>query len=126
MKVLIDTHVFLWGLTDETRLSSKIKSLLPTADVWMSVASIWEIVTKTQIKKLKLPAPVGPYLRTQLAANGVSVLPILLDHVLRLEGMKLHHRDPFDRILIAQSLEESLPVITNDPEFKKYPVELIW
>jgi PIN domain nuclease of toxin-antitoxin system len=126
MKVLIDTHVLLWGLTQESRLSEKVRALLPASDVWISVASIWEIVTKVQIGKLSLPTPLGPYLRAQLAANGVSVLPILLDHVLRIESMKVHHRDPFDRILIAQSLEESLPIVTSDPQFEKYPVELIW
>jgi PIN domain nuclease of toxin-antitoxin system len=126
MKVLIDTHVFLWGLTQESRLSEKVRALLPSSDVWVSVASVWEIVTKVQIGKLSLPDPVGPYIRAQLTANGVSVLPILLDHVLRIESMKLHHRDPFDRILIAQSLEESLPIVTSDPQFEKYPVELIW
>ncbi len=126
MKVLIDTHVFLWGLTQESRLSEKVRALLPSSDVWVSVASVWEIVTKVQIGKLSLPDPVGPYIRAQLTANGVSVLPILLDHVLRIESMKLHHRDPFDRILIAQSLEESLPIVTSDPQFEKYPIELIW
>jgi len=126
MKVLIDTHVFLWGLTQESRLSEKVRALLPSSDVWVSVASVWEIVTKVQIGKLSLPGPVGPYIRAQLTANGVSVLPILLDHVLRIESMKLHHRDPFDRILIAQSLEESLPIVTSDPQFEKYPIELIW
>jgi PIN domain nuclease of toxin-antitoxin system len=126
MKVLIDTHVFLWGLTQQSRLSEKIRALLPVSDVWISVASVWEIVTKVQIGKLSLPDPVGPYIRAQFAANGVSVLPILLDHVLRIQSMQLHHRDPFDRILIAQSLEESLPIVTSDPQFEKYPVELIW
>jgi PIN domain nuclease of toxin-antitoxin system len=126
MKVLIDTHVFLWGLTEESRLSRKVRSLLPTADVWISVASIWEMITKVQVGKLTLPSPVGSFITAKLASNGVSVLPVALDHVLRVEEMKLHHRDPFDRILIAQSLEESLPIVTADPQFQKYPIELIW
>jgi PIN domain nuclease of toxin-antitoxin system len=126
MKVLIDTHVLLWGLTRESKLSPKVRLLLPKADLWISVASIWEIITKVQVGKLMLPTPVARFLTGQLAANGVSVLPITLDHVLRIEGLKLHHCDPFDRILIAQSLEESLPIVTADPLFRKYPVELIW
>src|SRR5271170_3546010 len=120
MKVLIDTHVFLWGLSEESRLSRKVRSLLPVADVWISAASIWEIITKVQVGKLKLPSPLGSYLTNKLAANGVSVLPVILDHVLRIEEMELHHRDPFDRILIAQSLAENLPLVTADAVFARY------
>ena len=126
MKVLIDTHVLLWALTEESRLSRRVRSLLPVADVWISAASIWEILTKVQVGKLSLPTPVGSYLTTKLAANGVSVLPVILDHVLRIEEIELHHRDPFDRILIAQSLAENLPLVTADPVFERYPVKLIW
>jgi PIN domain nuclease of toxin-antitoxin system len=126
MRILIDTHVFLWGLTEEARLSQAVRTLLPVADVWMSVASIWEIITKVQVGKLTLPSPVGPFLTAKVASNGVSVLPITLDHVLRIESLELHHRDPFDRILIAQSIEEKLPLVTADPHFERYPVEIIW
>jgi PIN domain nuclease of toxin-antitoxin system len=126
MKVLIDTHVLLWGLTEESKLSPDVRSLLPKADVWVSVASVWEIITKVQIGKMVLPRPVGSFLTAKLAANGVSVLPVGLNHVLRIESLELHHRDPFDRILIAQSLEENLPLVTADPAFEKYPVKLIW
>jgi PIN domain nuclease of toxin-antitoxin system len=126
MKVLIDTHVLLWGLTEEARLSPSVRKLLPVADVWMRVASIWEIFTKVQAGKLTLPSPVGPFLTAKLASNGVSVLPVPLNHVLRIESLELHHRDPFDRVLIAQSIEEKLPLVTADPHFDRYPVELIW
>jgi PIN domain nuclease of toxin-antitoxin system len=126
MRVLIDTHVLLWGLTEEARLSSDVRMLLPVADVWISVASIWEIITKVQVGKLTLPSPVGPFLTAKLASNGVSVLTVTLDHVLRIESLELHHRDPFDRILIAQSIEEELPLVTADPHFEGYPVEVIW
>lgn len=126
MKVLIDTHVFLWGLGNEAKLSQQVRALLPVADVWISVASLWEIIAKVQVGKLALPRPVGDYLTAKLKANGVSVLPLTLDHVRRLEELPLHHRDPFDRILIAQSLSESLPLVSADPQFGKYSVELIW
>lgn len=126
MRVLIDTHVFLWGIQDETKLSPRVQSLLPAADLWISVASLWEIITKVQMGKLALPSPVGDYLVAKLTANGVSVLPLVLDHVKRLEGIPLHHRDPFDRILIAQSLEEKLPLVTADPVFDRYPIDVIW
>ncbi|HZQ93653.1 MAG TPA: type II toxin-antitoxin system VapC family toxin [Candidatus Sulfotelmatobacter sp.] len=126
MKILIDTHVLLWGLQDEAKLSRRVRTLLPSADVWISVASLWEIIAKVQSGKLVLPTPVGDYLRAKLTANGVSVLPVTFDHVTRLEGLQLHHRDPFDRILIAQSLSESLPLVTADVQFDKYALEVIW
>jgi len=126
MKVLIDTHVLLWGLQDEAKLSSRVRELLPAAEVWISVASLWEIITKVQVGKLDLPGPVGDYLSAKLKANGVSVLPLTFDHVRRLEKIPLHHRDPFDRILIAQSMAESIPLVTSDPQLKKYSVEVIW
>ncbi|MGA9544475.1 MAG: type II toxin-antitoxin system VapC family toxin [Candidatus Sulfotelmatobacter sp.] len=126
MRVLIDTQVLLWGLQNEQKLSRRVQTLLPVADVWISVASLWEIITKVQIGKLVLPTPVGDYLATKLKANGILILPITFDHVKRVEGLPLHHRDPFDRILIAQSLEEKLPVITSDPLFARYLVEVIW
>lgn len=126
MRVLIDTQVLLWGLQNEQKLSRRVQTLLPVADVWISVASLWEIITKVQIGKLVLPTPVGDYLATKLKANGILILPITFDHVKRVEGLPLHHRDPFDRILIAQSLEEKLPVITSDPLLARYLVEVIW
>jgi len=94
--------------------------------VLISIASIWEIITKVQVGKLTLPKPVANYLSEKLKANGVLILPITFDHVKRLEELPLYHRDPFDRILIAQSLEETVPVITSDPLFARYSVEVIW
>jgi PIN domain nuclease of toxin-antitoxin system len=126
MRVLLDTHTFLWAITEESKLSKRVSRLLPSAETWFSVASVWEILTKTQIGRLSLPEPAGSFLTSKLALNGVHVLPVRLDHVLRLEKLQLHHRDPFDRILIAQSLVESLPLVTADRMFERYPVELIW
>jgi PIN domain nuclease of toxin-antitoxin system len=126
MKVLIDTHIFLWGIQHEEKLSRRVQTLLPAAEVWISVASLWEVITKVQIGKLTLPAPVGDYLAAKLKANGVLVLQITFDHVRRLESLALHHRDPFDRMLIAQSLEEKIPLVTSDPLFALYPVEVLW
>lgn len=126
MKILIDTHVFLWGIQDETKLSPRVRTLLPTADVWISVVSLWEIIAKVQIGKLSLPEPVADYLAAKLRANGVSVLPLTFDHVKWLEKLPLHHGDPFDRILIAQSLSELLPLVSADPQFEKYAAKLIW
>lgn len=126
MKVLLDTHAFLWAITQESKLSKKVSLLLPSAETWFSVASLWEILIKVQSGRLSLPTPAGPFVASKLAFNGVRILLLMLDHVLRLEKLELHHRDPFDRILIAQSLEEKLPLVTADKIFERYPVELIW
>ena len=126
MKVLLDTHTFLWAVTDEWRLSANVRRLLGSAELWWSVASVWEAITKVQIGKLSLPEPSGAFLTSELASNGVRILPITLDHVLRLESLPLYHRDPFDRMLVAQSIEEGWPIVTADPHFKSYPAHVLW
>lgn len=126
MKILLDTHTFLWGLSDETKLSERVRRLLPSAESWLSVASLWEILIKSQSGKLLLPQPVGPYVMSKLKFNGVKLLPVTAEHVLRIESLPLHHRDPFDRMLIAQSLEEELPLVTSDAIFQRYGMNLIW
>jgi PIN domain nuclease of toxin-antitoxin system len=127
MKALLDTHTFLWALAEEGRLSRRAQQIYTGPnDLWLSAASVWEILIKVRTGKLPMPEPAGPYLVKEMAKNRIELLPIKLDHVLRLESLPAHHRDPFDRILIAQSLEESLPIVTADPQFQKYPVELIW
>jgi PIN domain nuclease of toxin-antitoxin system len=118
MKVLIDTHVLLWGLQDESKLSRRGRVLLPASEEWISVASLWEIMAKVQAGKFVLPTPVGDYSPTKLMTNGVYVLPLTFDHGRRREELPLHHRDPFERILIAQSLTESLPFVGADPQFE--------
>jgi len=104
----------------------KVSRLLASAETWWSVVSVWEVLAKVAIGKLLLPQPTGAYLTRKLEANGVRVLPVSLSHVLRIESLPLHHRDPFDRLLIAQSIEEGWPIITADPWFARYPVEIIW
>jgi PIN domain nuclease of toxin-antitoxin system len=127
MKALLDTHTFLWAIAEEGRLSRRAQQIYTGPNhLWLSVASLWEILIKVRIGKLPLPEPSGPYLLRKLAENRIEVLPIKLDHVLRLESLPLHHHDPFDRILIAQSLEEDLPLVTADTVFEKYPVKLLW
>lgn len=92
----------------------------------LSLASIWEILIKVQLGKLELPRPTGPYILSKLAGNNIETLAIDLDHLLAFERLPMHHRDPFDRMLIAQSMEERWPIVTADPLFKRYPVEVIW
>ena|SRR5437660_3726180 len=128
MKILLDTHAFLWAITEDAQLSVRAREIFTarTSELFLSVASIWEILIKVQLKKLPLTKPVVPFLREQLANNNIHVLPIVLDHVARLEDLPVHHRDPFDRILVAQSLEEGWPLLSADPLLARYPAELIW
>jgi PIN domain nuclease of toxin-antitoxin system len=127
MKALLDTHTFLWAISGDQRLSQRAERLfIGPSDLWLSVASIWEILIKAQVGKMPLPTPVGPYLVKKLAENRIGVLPVGLNHVLKVEALPMHHNDPFDRILIAQSIEEGWPVITADSVFERYPVRVIW
>jgi PIN domain nuclease of toxin-antitoxin system len=127
MRALLDTHTFLWAIVDDPRLSRRAQKIFTGPnDLWLSVASVWEILIKVMVGKLPLPQPSGPYLVRKAAENRIEVLPVTLDHILKIESLPVHHRDPFDRVLIAQSIEEKLPLVTADPRFERYPVELIW
>jgi PIN domain nuclease of toxin-antitoxin system len=128
MKVLLDTHAFLWAITDDPQLSERARNILESGhnELFVSVVSLWEILVKVQIGKLPLPRPAGRYLQQQLAAAAMQVLPVAFSHVLQLEQLPLHHRDPFDRLLVAQSIDEDLPILTADPALKSYPAKLIW
>ena len=127
MKALLDTHTFLWAISGDERLSRRAAEVFAgPSDLWLSVVSIWEILIKVQIGKMLLPVPTGPYIVKKLVENRIETLAVSRDHVLRVETLPMHHHDPFDRILIAQSLEENIPVVTADRVFARYSVELIW
>ncbi|MEO5923878.1 MAG: type II toxin-antitoxin system VapC family toxin [Bryobacteraceae bacterium] len=127
MKVLLDTHTFLFAINPVERLPDRIKTLLldPTVDRWVSTASVWEIATKIRIGKLDLPE--NPQFYTEhIQALGARVLPVELAHSFALFSMPLHHRDPFDRMLIAQAKAEDLTILTKDAAFAPYGVPLLW
>jgi PIN domain nuclease of toxin-antitoxin system len=127
MKAILDTHAFLWALSGDARMSRHARDVFAgSADLFFSMASIWEILIKVQSGKLNFPRPAGPYVLSKLAENRIECLPITIDHLLALERLPMRHRDPFDRMLIAQSLQENLPVITSDPLFARYSVQIIW
>lgn len=113
---------------DDARLSAAARNAFrsPQNDVLLSVASIWEIVVKASAGKLTFPQPTAPYLREQIRQLGVEVLPILLSHVLRLERLPMRHRDPFDRILVAQALEEGIALVSRDRALGAYGAEILW
>jgi PIN domain nuclease of toxin-antitoxin system len=127
MKAILDTHAFLWALAGDARMSRRARDIFAgPSDLSLSMASIWEILIKVQSRKWRFPRPAGPYVLSKLAENSIKTLPISVDHLLALERLPMHHRDPFDRILIAQSVGEGWPIITADPMFKQYPVQMIW
>ena len=128
MKLLLDTHAFLWAITEDARLSERARQVFLSGanQLFLSAASLWEIVIKVQIGKLPLPKRTDEYLVDQLSRNAVQTLPVQASHVLRLFKLPHHHGDPFDRLLIAQSQVEGLPILTTDPLIRKYSVETMW
>jgi PIN domain nuclease of toxin-antitoxin system len=128
MRVLIDTHVFLWWVEGDRALPARARAALADRDneCLLSLASAWELSIKAGLGKLKLALPVRRYVTEQVAANGFRILDIRMAHIGRVESLPQHHGDPFDWLLIAQALEEKLPVVTADPIFRDYGVKRIW
>ena len=127
MKALLDTHVFLWWCLEDARISAPAEKIIRTGanQLFLSAASVWEMVVKCQLGKLELPKSSDRFITEELAKNRIQTLPIEASHALRLTSLPLRHKDPFDRILIAQSLTEGMPVITGDSAFGKYDVDVI-
>ena len=126
--MIVDTHLFLWWAEDSPRLSAAARQALGDEDarlLW-SVASTWELATKLGLGKLRLPEPVLDYVTSRLAQQGVETLPIEHRHAATVADLPRHHGDPFDRLLIAQALCEGLPVVTADPPFEPYGVDVVW
>ncbi len=128
MALLIDTHAFLWFIDDDPRLSPSASERIgnPAERVLVSVVSLWEIVIKLGTGKLSLDRPPAELWPESLAANHFEALPVTSEHVLAVSPLPLHHRDPFDRLLIAQAIVEKLELVSVDPVFDRYPVERVW
>ncbi len=128
MRLLLDTHTFLWWIEDAPQLSEHARRLIadPNNDLFLSAASGWEIAIKAQLGKLRVHDELERFLAEQLSMNQISALPITMYHALHVKRLPLHHRDPFDRMLIAQSQLEAMPIITMDRIFSRYHVETIW
>ena len=128
MKALLDTSAFLWFIAGSERLSVKARNYIAdfNNELILSVASLWEIAIKTSLNKLELLRPFDQLIPSQLEENAIEVLPIDLDHLSNIINLPFHHRDPFDRLIIAQGITEKIPVITSDSAFQKYPVNIIW
>ena len=128
MRVLLDTQVFLWWNLDDQRLSAGVYELPgdPSNSLILSIASAWEIAIKFRRGRLHLPEPIQVYVPSRLEYYQIETLAISLAHVLETASLPLHHGDRFDRLLIAQSRVERIPVVTVDPRFKQYGVEVMW
>ena len=128
MRILLDTHAFLWWIADDPALSRRARAAIadPGNECLLSTASAWEMAVKISLEKLELDRNLERFLPEQMAANGFGMLPIDLRHVSRVARLPFHHRDPFDRLIVAQALLEDLSVVTADGVFAKYGVRRTW
>ena len=127
MKLLLDTHIFIWWVDEPEKLSAAAISALEDEanELVLSVASVWEMQIKIQLGKLKLNLPLKELVNNQQETNDLTVLPVALAHVLTLDTLPFHHKDPFDRLLIAQGIEEAFTIVTADSQFSAYSVKLL-
>jgi len=128
MKLLLDTHVFLWLNDDVTRLSQTVKALCSSGEheFYLSMASPWEMQIKSQLGKLTLTIPIEELVNKNQLENNIQILPIELSHISFLEKLPQHHKDPFDRIMIAQAIIEDMMIVTVDHVFSDYQVRVVW
>jgi PIN domain nuclease of toxin-antitoxin system len=126
LRVLLDTHAFLWWCEDAPQLSPKARKAIEGNDCCVSFASFWEIAIKVSVEKLWLPDKPDKYLPEQMSLNGFDQLEITFRQMMRTARLPWHHRDPFDRLLIAQALEEEVPMVTRNSMVESYGVTRIW
>lgn len=128
MTVLMDTHSFIWFAEGNAKLNTRARTIIedPANDKLLSLASIWEMAIKTSLGKLRLAQPLEQFIPHQLQINGFEMLEIRFEHVVKITQLPFHHHDPFDRLLIAQSLVEQFPVVSADTVFDSYLVQRLW
>lgn len=128
MRLVLDTHSFLWFIEGDERLSRHARSLIEDLEneVVLSMSSLWEIVIKAGLGKLSLARPFEDLIPEQLERNQIQILGIEMHHLIALARLPMHHRDPFDRLLIAQAMADGLPIVGRDSEFKEYGVQMVW
>lgn len=127
MDLLLDTNAFIWWLDDSPRIGGPARTAIsdPLNGVFVSAATFWELAIKLSLKKLNVRSDATSWVPQELARNRFRPLPVQLHHALAVEHLPFHHRDPFDRLLIAQAIEEDLTIITGDSEFEAYAVRVI-
>ncbi len=128
MKYLLDTMVWLWSVGPTEKIGNAGLEILRNGreEIYLSAASSWEIAIKAKLGKFQLPEAPGPYVRSRMAAQRVLALAVTQNHSLAVYDLPLHHNDPFDRLIIAQALDEGMVILTADRAFRKYPVEIVW
>jgi PIN domain nuclease of toxin-antitoxin system len=124
--LLLDTQAFLWWVSDDARLTLRARRAIARQPCVMSVASCWEMAIKAGLGTLTIEGDVGRFIGGQLAANGFTLLPIALEHAVAVAALPFHHRDPFDRLLVAQALAEELRIVSPDAAFDQYGVTRVW
>jgi PIN domain nuclease of toxin-antitoxin system len=128
VRLLLDTHAFLWFVLNDPSLSAAARALVsdPQHDVLISPATCWEIAIKFSIGKYQLPGPFADFMDDQIALNDLTMLPITVGHTAVVASLPFHHKDPFDRLLIAQAIVENVPLLSVDAVFDSYPVTRLW
>lgn len=128
MKILLDTRTFLWWTTEDPLLSLHAKEIIADGknEIFLSAASVWEIVLKTAKGRLILPEPPARYISSRMSLYRFRPLPVQISHAAHVYELPPHHNDPFDRMLIAQCQLESVPLVTKDEDIKRYDLETIW
>lgn len=128
MRILLDTHSFLWFIAGDARISTTARALVADGDneALLSIASLWEIAIKLSLGKLTLTEPFETLIPGQLALNAISVLPIEFTDVVEVGKLPFHHRDPFDRLLVAQAVTRNLPVVSRDRALDSYAIRRLW
>ncbi len=128
MNLVLDTHAFLWIVSDDKKLSRKAKKLFlnKSNDIYLSAASIWEMAIKISLGRLTLDEPLESFIETHAVGNNIKILDIKSKHLYKIENLPFHHRDPFDRIIIAQCMIENYFIVGSDKAFDSYPVSRVW
>lgn len=128
MKALLDTHTFLWWAVDDARLSGRVREIISEGrnKIYVSAASMWEIAIKARLGRLDAPGDLEGFIAVQMNTNAFDALDIRASHALHTYRLPLLHRDPFDRMLVAQSQLEGLPILTTDAQIGAYGVEVVW
>jgi PIN domain nuclease of toxin-antitoxin system len=128
VNLLIDSHALVWALLDDRRLSPRAQRALSdgSGTLHFSIVSFWELSLKIALGKLHTIGSSIAYLRDECQEHGIQLVPLRVEHILRAESLPPHHRDPFDRMLIAQALHEDLTILSSDEQFQRYPVKTLW
>jgi len=128
MRLLLDSHAFVWMHEEPHRLSVIAASeiLIPANQIFLSVASVWELQIKIKLGKFSFSDTLENVIIRQRQENGLHILPVELPHALALENLALHHKDPFDRLLIAQAIVENMTLVSSDKQFSDYDVKVLW